>query len=486
MSLRRVDARFVLPRSPARACVLGSVDGWEDGLRLAHIELASEENAPELMVAPATHARLAAASGAPTVLIEGRGARRTLARVYPLVERFLPIPSLVEPHLILPLGHPRAGDYAVRHWSLAQDLRRRARNRAGRWLLAHRSLPEIRPVITVGAHGTTEPFLLQAARPLGVSEGCEWFLTLGSADPLTRGVFHVFPADALEPSWVLKFTRVPGYAEPFERDERGLGVARSGGEVVARRAPRSLGRFEAAGFAAALETAAVGSRLTHLLQGRSPRADKVRAIDAIADWTLQAALSTSAPPSRLDAERRRLAEEVVPSWSAMGVPEGFVDRVGAVPAVLQHNDLGSWNIVVRSLTDFTAVDWESARAHGLPLWDLVYFLVDALTHLDGASPTEQRDAHNQRLFRGELPSSAILFRWLRRTVEALAIPEESVSALVTLCWLHHGLSGEQRRATLDARVPGGGLRGLSDAERIARLWLTAPGLGVGWDTWRTR
>ena len=94
-------------------------------------------------------------------------------------------------------------------------------------------------------------------------------MTLGSADALTRGVFHLFPPGAVDPSWVLKFARVPGYSDPFDRDERGLTIARDGGETVARHAPHLLGRLEAAGLSATVETAAVGARLTYLLQGRA-------------------------------------------------------------------------------------------------------------------------------------------------------------------------------------------------------------------------
>jgi hypothetical protein len=487
MSLRRVDARFVLPRPPASARVLGSLGDWAEGLRNAGVhvgERAGEAAVPDLAVAAAADAVAAAASGAPMVLVEGRGARRTLGLTYPIVERFLPVPSLAAPELILPLGHTAAGDYAVRNWSLARTLRRRVRNHLGRWLLARDSLPELRPLVTVATHETATPFLVRAAGQLAVPDGCEWFLTLGSADPLTRGVFHLFPPAAAEPSWALKFARVPGYTDPFDRDERGLGIAHAAGGVVRRRAPRLLGRLEVAGLTAAVETAAVGSRLTHLLQGRVQRAEKLRSIDAVAGWTIEAALATAVSPDRLSPERRRLAEEVVPSWRDFDVPSDLVELVGSVPAVLQHNDLGSWNIVVTSEADFTAVDWESARAEGFPLWDLVYFLTDALTHLDGASPVERRDAHNARLFRGELASSEILFRWLRKSVDALAIPDESVGPIVTLCWLHHGLSGGHRRAAVDTHTPGHAAAELSEGERIARLWLSAPGLGLSWEAWR--
>ena len=467
--------------------MLGALEGWVEGLDEAGVQVRGDEagQAPDLVVASAGDAARAAALGASSVLLEGRGRSRPLRRRYPVVERFLPVPSVEEPVLLVPLGHDRALRYAIGNWSLAQGLRRRVRNRLARSRPLRAALPTLRPLVTTASLEPGPPLMVGAARAAGVEDVGEWFLTFGSADALTRGVFHVFPAGATEPAWALKFARVRGFTAPFDRDASGLAVAAGGGDAVRARAPRLLGRFEVDGLPASVETAAVGARLTHLLLGRASRADKERAIDAVAAWTLDVARSTRREPDELAPERRRLAEEVVPRWHDRGVPAGLVDRVGSVPAVLQHNDLGSWNIVARSPSEFTAVDWESARAVGLPLWDLVYFLADALTHLDGASTgVDRRDEHNLRLFRGELPSSGILFRWLRRTVEALAIPDESVGLIVTLCWLHHGLSGVARRATADLHTPGDAAAELADAERIARLWLRGDGLGPSWPAWQ--
>ena len=146
--------------------------------------------------------------------------------------------------------------------------------------------------------------------------------------------------------------------------------------------------------------------------------------------------------------------------------------------MLQHNDLGTWNAVWAAPGEFTVLDWESARGNGLPLWDLLYFSVDALGLLDGARTAEQRADHAVRLLRGELPASQTLFETIQRYVSELAIPAESVGPLATLCWLHHGLSHVKRgeRLGAEAQVP--------PAERIAPIWLEDPLLGPGWDRWR--
>jgi hypothetical protein len=159
--------------------------------------------------------------------------------------------------------------------------------------------------------------------------------------------------------------------------------------------------------------------------------------------------------------------------------------------VLQHNDLGTWNIVVEppfAGARFTALDWESARRVGMPLWDLWYFLQHALAQLDGVSGLTERgltehELHAVRLFRGELPTSSTLFEWTRRVVSACGIPDRAVGPLATLCFLHHGLSQSTREGAV--RHHGAGDRTIDTiAPRVARRWLSEEGLGPGWDPWR--
>jgi hypothetical protein len=278
---------------------------------------------------------------------------------------------------------------------------------------------------------------------------------------------------------VIKFARVPGYAAPFERDERGLRLAEAAGPAVTAHAPRLLGRFEVDGLAASVEQAAPGRRLTALLQGPAPRPAKLRAIEAVAGWLVELGRATAAAGPDLEPERRRLEREVLPAWAAAGVPGDLVARVPAVPGVLQHNDVGCWNVIVDG-ERFVAVDWESARWPGLPLWDLLYFHVDALVHLDGRWPAGERQAHAARLLRGEAgDSSRVLMRWLDRATSTLEIPRRAIAPIATLGWLHHGLSPGARAAAVASLAPGRLSTG-TYGEWMADVWLTTPGLGPEW------
>jgi hypothetical protein len=199
----------------------------------------------------------------------------------------------------------------------------------------------------------------------------------------------------------------------------------------------------------------------------------------VAEWAIELARATETAPEALDVERRRLLDEVLPRWDTAAFPPGLVDDLRSVRGVLQHNDLGCWNIV-RSNETFKVLDWESAREVGMPLWDLLYFLTDALTHVDGEWEDGRRDAYTARLFRGDAPSSALLFDWLARAARASRVSPDRIGTLATLCWLHHGLSFETRSATAavfasDLPTP------QPTARRLTDVWLSEPGLTPRWE-----
>ena len=483
MSLQRADARFLLPEVTRTATVLGDLQEWAQGLRLAGVQVADHGvgKPPDLAVAPAGLARAAVDTGAPMVVLEGTGARRTLLDAGYRVQRFLPIPNLDEPEVLLPLEQPAAARYVLEQLRPPATLRARARTRMASVLLDRGLMPESRPLTTVGLLRPGPPFLLAAVGRLGVLGGGGWFFTPGRSDVLSRNAFHVFPTPvAACPAWTVKFSRIPDRPEAFDRDQRGLELARLAGQRVPSHAPRLLSRLEMEGVHASVETAAVGQRLSSLLQGPTSRASKLRVIEAVASWLVDLARATAAPPPALDPERQRLREQVMPHWT--GVDPNLLDRLPPLAAVLAHNDLHAWNLIVEQRREFTAVDWESARQHNLPLWDLLYFLVDVLVLLDGVTTRERRAQHALRLLRGELVTSGLLFHWTDRAAATTGIPIEAVGPIATACWLHHGISHLSRwSAAREAGHEGPGE--LPPVERIGSPWLADPALGPSWRSW---
>ena len=485
MSLHRIDPRFVLPHRVARAVVLGDLEDWRSGLHSAGIdvsEAAGEREPPDLVISPAPLAGRARSVGARSVIVEG-ARERSLRRGGYRTSRVLLRPTRERPTLALPLDQPAAASHALERWSVVDRRWKTARMRVARVLVSHGAFPAWgSPVVTVATRDAGPPSLVAAAAELGVPGDVGWFLTFGQGDALSRNAFQLFRPASREPDWILKFARVPGYSERFDNDERGLELARATGGPVAARAPRLVGRFEVGGLHASVETAAAGRRLRDVLQTPGDRAAKLLLVERICEWILELGRLTQTGPGEAAGERARLRTEVVPSWRELGVRSDLVDAVPPLPAVLQHNDLGSWNVVADG-RDFVVVDWENVREAALPLWDLFFFLADALVLLDESGPPEELPGRIARLFAGEAQSSGVLFDWVRRAVEATAVPVDAVGAVATLCWLSHSHSFGAHNADLATFTPGEPPR-THGIEGIARAWMAHPALGPSWSVWR--
>jgi hypothetical protein len=484
VSLHRVDPRFVLPHEVRRAIVLDGLDEWRVGLASAGVEVTNDPNgdAPDLVVSSARLAAAARALSADSVIVEGAAERPFRGGEY-LARRLLLRPTRERPSLGLPLDQPVPVSYALERWSVVDRRWKATRMQAARALVSHGRFPSwASPVVTVATRSADQPRLVAAARQFGVPEDARWFLTFGQGDALSRNAFQLFRAASDRPEWILKFARVKGYSERFADDERGLALALSAGGAVAAHVPSLVARFEVDGVHASLETAAAGRRLRDVLSIPGDRAVKLRLIDRIAEWILELDRLSRRPADAMGAELDRLRSTVVPSWAELGVRPELVDELPSLPAVIQHNDLGAWNVVAEG-EDFVVVDWENARDAALPLWDLLYFLADALVQLDGPPAPEDLPGRMARLFAGEAPASAFLFAWVRRAVGSRVVPAEAVAALATLCWLSHSLSAGVHNldlATYAPRDPGR----IHGFEGMARAWMEHPALGVGWSVWR--
>jgi len=438
---------------------------------------------PAADIATATAATLAAAISAEPrhIVVEGGGARALRAASYS-VSRYLTVPAAADPAVIVPVGAASPARYALREWLAPAGGPKRLRNRVAAELVARGLLPPGKG-FALGTKTPGKPFLVAAAEHLGVPAMASWFLVPGAGDALSRGVFQLFDPGAREPAWALKFARVPGYEEPFARDEQGLRLAALAGSTAREHVPRLIGRFEAGGLPASLETAAIGQRLAAYLASGAGRHEKLRTIQQVAEWTIAIGAETAAPAARYTGERAELLEQIAAGWSGRGMPPASSTDLRSVPAVLEHRDLGSWNIVVGRGT-FTVLDWEDATFAGFPLWDLWYLLADAIAHLDGAGTDgPEKERHFVQLFRGELPSSALLFSLTRRTVDALHLLESDVSGLALHAWLWHGIAHLARTEALERHAPGAA-PARTASERRASLWLSEPGLGPNWSAWR--
>lgn len=477
----RSDSRFLLPGRVDAALVIDPAHGWREELKEFGVSLVERAGStpPDLAVCGPNTLEMALRSGAGSVVVEGTVGAQALTRAGYHVRRYLALPSIERPHAYIPLGRARLARYALLTWMGPDRHWKRQRNRVIAAAMGSGRLSIPGRVLTVASRDGVVPRLVSGTAGLGLPPDPDWILAPAQGDRLSRGVFLVFPHGESAPSHVVKFARVPHWSEPFELDDAALRLLDGASSVVRQHVPRVIGRCTVDGLEASVETAAQGQRMIGFLHTPASNQAKRRAIDAIAAWLMDLARATHSPPDTLAAERARLARELLAGGLAPE-PGALLEAVAHAPGVLQHNDLGTWNVVVED-DDFTVLDWETARRHGLPLWDLWYFLMDAEAHLSGAATLDEREEHFASLFGGRLAASGFLFRWTRRLAEVQGIPRSALGPLATLCWLHHGSSGAVREEEL-ARFGAGGepVFWLRLLERIRGRWLTDPALGPAW------
>lgn len=478
----RSDALFALARIPRSVALFGAPAGWRRDLQERRIEIhVGQGPPPDVAVAGAEGVEAALASGAEAVVVDGpRGARSVLRAHGLATTRLLALPVTGTPALFVNVEQRRAAGYGVEHGIVHPERWRTLRNRVAGLALGAGLVPPVRALVTLATRTPEAPAFLSAARELGVDPGSSWLMLVSAGSIVRRNALLVFPPGSRAPEHVLKFARVPGMTDAFDRDERAAALVSSGGKTLAARAPAYLGRLEVDGYSASVESAAVGTKLAILLRRPGSSEGKLAQVEPIAQWLIDVSLETAEPPEALELQRRRLTDDVVPFWMREGAQPELVDQLPAVPAVFQHFDVAEENIVV-GRRGFTVLDWEWAQPRSLPLSDLVYFAVHVLRIVDGALAEEERDRHFADLAAGRAPSSPVFFRWVREAVDALGLPREAVGPLVTLSWLERGkLSREERHR---AERVGGASLGKPFAERAAEIWLADPALGPHWEAW---
>ena len=478
VGLRAADLCLLLPFRPATCQVLGPLEAFRDGLREAG--LVTSGDAPDVVVAPVGLADAAVALRPRALLLLGRAPARPLRAAGYRVRRLLATPDPERPRLLVPL-EPGPVRVALRHVSPRRPRRLAARDTLVLGALSAGRAPA-RMTVTVASRDEPRPWLVDAAVASGGDPSGPWFLQTGTGDDLQRVVLHL-PSPGR--GRVVKTSRTPGGTAAFDRDERAAALVRDLPPQVLARVPRLLRRDRDGVLPVAVEERAPGRQLLDLVGSRWPADRRLAEVEPVAAWLLDLAEATRTPAGGAAGELARLRDEVLPAWRelepGLALPPGLLDAVADVPGVLAHNDLGCWNIVADGEGRFGVVDWESARRPGLPLWDLVYFLSDALATLEhpegGDGP--RRAGHVLSVLRGEDRHSPVLFDHVSRYAARLGLPPAAVGPLVTLSWLHHGLSPAARAAALgdDGAPPGA-------QALLAGPWLADPALGPTWRAWR--
>lgn len=119
-------------------------------------------------------------------------------------------------------------------------------------------------------------------------------------------------------------------------------------------------------------------------------------------------------------------------------------HTGAFPAVFQHGDPGTWNVMVTQSKQIAFLDWEAAEPQGMPLWDLFYFIRSYSGDIARARGIGNRLQGFAQQFLTTSPLNDVFCKTVQHYCAALDLPQALIAPLFYTCWIHRALKEATR------------------------------------------
>lgn len=207
-----------------------------------------------------------------------------------------------------------------------------------------------------------------------------------------------------------------------------------------------------AGGAGVLAVTAEENESGHPLGSTLERDEGAQAVETTIDWLTRLAERTRKPASG-DAVASALGEiqdrlEVavtIDRHVATALRDGLstLGGIPELPVVQQHGDPGVNNILVRNNGGIVVLDWENGEAHGMPLWDLLYFVRSVAVATRGSARTARLEA-SLVPFTSEGPLNELLADSIHRLTARIDLPGPAIGPLVVHCWVQQALKETTR------------------------------------------
>ena len=249
------------------------------------------------------------------------------------------------------------------------------------------------------------------------------------------------------PDIVVKLVRERRFNRRLEGAWQALTELQDRAPELARLGPRPIFLGHHAGLALMAESIVEGVPVKRRLSA-DPRDPLIATVvDRLVSLGIATADSSVAEPAAIATELGDMVQRYTaiygPSRAERQVLAAAVARIGAsagpIPLVLQHGDVGSWNVLIGSDGEPTLIDWEAAVPYGMPLWDLFYFVRSAAVGVGRKNGTRDALAGAQhRLFEAG-PMASLLAQAVDRFCAGTGLDRELVEPLFQLCWLHRAL-----------------------------------------------
>ncbi len=296
-------------------------------------------------------------------------------------------------------------------------------------------------------------YLVDLARKAGVSlEGFRWGLSAPGSYASKKVLFFLFDRPGSPPCYVVKMTRSSNLNHRLENEHRALKLLEEKGIGVDGELPRSRFFGHDGGLAVLGETVVHGKPFREMTAAHPQCPHVLRTIDWLTQLAVRtvdlSAASCSDAAQDLATLLKRYVEIYRPQDHHRRALERQLESLAAAnerfPAVFQHGDPGTWNILIDPSGRAGFLDWESADPRGMPLWDLLYFLRSFC--VEAGRRTGNRDAlaafADSFLLRSKLQS--FVTSALAHYCSAISLPASLLEPIFYSCWMHRSLKEATR------------------------------------------
>ena len=287
-----------------------------------------------------------------------------------------------------------------------------------------------------------------AARTIGLSrqEPLSWLLLTRGERSINKVIALAFLGGDPRPLLVVKIARRAESDPALAREAASLDALATLAPRFGR-APRALALAQVGGRAALAESFHDGISLAALLSEETFR-EQLRSASELLTTLVGAGSRHPAGwrerliAAPLEAFRRRFGSVADPA--DLRTTEEQLALLPELPPAFEHRDFAPWNLASGG-GGLIAYDWESSEPRGLPVTDLVYFLVFAAFFLDGALESGRLEESYDRVF--DLRSALGLPA--AEALELLSAPDRPSArgrAAATAAHLDHPRAGRIRTA----------------------------------------
>ena len=367
----------------------------------------------------------------------------------------------------VPWQDKKTFDYLVRHYLCASTSNLRPLARAERYIIKHpwsgRLLRRSGVFLTRSASDlSSKPprYLRSAAEAAGIDlDQSRWALLARGKFSSRKVLFLLFEKDSESPQHIVKLTRDPAFNNRLENEYEALTLLWEKGIGDQERLPQAIFCSHPGNLMLVGQTIIQGKPFRRQHKS-SP--DHPLGRDACA-WLTKLGESTVDPtiasPALVAKGLRQLFARFLEVYRLTPEQnifmEGQIDSIeqalGEFPLVFQHGDPGTWNMLVTKSGKVAFLDWEAAEPHGMPLWDLFYFLRSyCIWATRGGGRRDSLQVFAQS-FLGEAPLNLFVSEMTHSYCQRLGLPNDLIQPLYYTCWMHRALKETTRlpQAKLD-------------------------------------